>query len=121
MEWMVYPNPATNMLYIQPFRQIEQIAIYGLMEGVLSDNSNQGGQYAILDVSTLPAGIYMICHTQAAGNNVYKFLVANEGGILVIWILSSCSRQQTFNVNIESEFNAKCYISFCCLWRIISI
>ena len=77
MEWMVYPNPATNMLYIQSRSgQIEQMEIYGL-DGrcVLSDNSNQGGHYAILDVSTLPAGIYMLCHTQAAGTTYISSFV----------------------------------------------
>ena len=37
--------------------------------------ANQGGQYAILDVSTLPAGIYMICHTQAAGTTYISSFV----------------------------------------------
>ncbi len=76
-EWMVYPNPATNMLYIQSRSgQIEQIEIYGL-DGrcMLLDYNNQGGQYAILDVSSLPAGIYMICHTQAAGTTYITSLV----------------------------------------------
>lgn len=77
LEWMVYPNPVTNVLYIKSRSgQMEQIEIYGL-DGrcVLSDNSNQGRQYAILDVSTLPAGIYMIYHTQTAGTTYISSFV----------------------------------------------
>ena len=75
MEWMVYPNPATNMLYIQSRSgQIEQMEIYGL-DGrcVLSDNSNQEDN-TLYWMSQLYLQVSICYIYTSSRHNVYKFL-----------------------------------------------
>lgn len=70
-EVTIYPNPARNTLFIEGLEENERVQIFSL-EGVLLSETltdDEGG--CCLEVSTLPAGIYMV----RSGNSCHRLVV----------------------------------------------
>ncbi len=61
-DWVVYPNPASTLLYIQmPAQQIiDAVLIYNLMGQLVSRTSHAGTSSASVDVSSLDNGMYIL-------------------------------------------------------------
>lgn len=72
----IYPNPATNEIRIQSAEfRIERIDVYDLVgEKILHRTCNRENKI-VLDVKTLPVGIYFITVTDEQNNSVTKKIV----------------------------------------------
>ena len=69
----VYPNPTKGILHIDRPNDIDSVTVYDLTGAkVLSTDLPKNN--AELDVSNLPAGIYLLRITHEEGNNYIKFL-----------------------------------------------
>ncbi|MBK5285958.1 MAG: T9SS type A sorting domain-containing protein, partial [Bacteroidia bacterium] len=74
----VYPNPATGEIQIATNRgqaAIEQIEIYDLLGVKVLKYSMQGEYKAVIDIHTLPPGIYFVAAVDGANNSVTKKIV----------------------------------------------
>jgi hypothetical protein len=63
----LYPNPAAEVVTIESSCEIETVTIYNMVGQVVNIVDNINEQKAILDVSNLPQGHYII--SVASGNN----------------------------------------------------
>ena len=76
--WLVHPNPTSGLIHIvsqTKERQIEMVEVYNangqLMKKFLSNAQN----YATVDLSSAPAGIYFIKIRDTVGNQVWQKVV----------------------------------------------
>lgn len=56
----VYPNPATDVVYVEAGEDIESIAIFNLTGAMVSAQANVEGSKATINVSNLAAGSYIV-------------------------------------------------------------
>jgi len=71
----LYPNPATDILYIQwDTGQMKDIVIYDIMGRIRLETTGNGGMH-FLDVGHLESGIYFI---QNENNSYSKFIIADK-------------------------------------------
>lgn len=66
----IYPNPATDILHIEG-DDLQEIAIYDISGKILFQETDLA---QLLNVSTLPAGIYFVKANTAKGTAVQKFV-----------------------------------------------
>lgn len=77
----VYPNPADDQLFVQYHQTCSEVTTFTLMniqgQQVISTTSAQAVKDGIqvIDISLLPAGIYVLETSNSAGNSVVKIVI----------------------------------------------
>ncbi len=74
----IYPNPANNMLYISNIAGINKVEIYSVVGNLvksIEDFPNSRGQAGI-NVSDLPAGMYIIRINGTPKNTTSRFVIS---------------------------------------------
>jgi len=77
----VYPNPADDQLFVQYHQTRSEVTTFTLMniqgQQVISTTSAQAVKDGIqvIDISLLPAGIYVLETSNSAGNSVVKIVI----------------------------------------------
>ena len=75
-EFKLYPNPANSTLFISDVNNMKSIEIYSIVGNLVSktDVSQNNGQYA-LNVSNLPAGLYIMKAIGAKEDKAVRFVI----------------------------------------------
>ena len=80
-EWLIYPNPATDRLQIEPLDPAVEFSYYRIFDNsgkrIISDRAAPQQQNSI-DVSDLPAGVYYLQLLDASGYQVAIEKVVKE-------------------------------------------
>ncbi len=66
---MIYPNPASDVLYIENAFEVREIRIMNILGQMVLDMPVQNKNFVELNTSDLKAGVYMLC---VYGENGYK-------------------------------------------------
>jgi len=67
----IYPNPATNMLFVKGLTATSVISIYDLNSKLLIRNQMTNNQ---IDIADLPAGLYTLRMENSKGRSTVKFI-----------------------------------------------
>jgi hypothetical protein len=57
---VVYPNPASNIVYIEYTRPVTGIEVYNILGQVMGEFKTTRSRNYVLDISELPNGMYYI-------------------------------------------------------------
>ena len=77
-EVLVYPNPAQDVLWVQPKDQvIEKLELFDLVGGLISDLSDQVRSQPSfrLSIAAIPRGIYVLKITTPQGSYLKKIII----------------------------------------------
>jgi hypothetical protein len=71
---MIYPNPATDALNVVSVDAVSRASVFSLTGSLLTDRTLSSATSFSLDVTSLPAGVYMLRLVTTKGTTVNRFV-----------------------------------------------
>ncbi len=69
----IYPNPATDKIEVESNEAITSLKVYNLM-GTMTYSASDCGKHAVIDLSSMPAGVYFVQVITSTTNQTRNFV-----------------------------------------------
>lgn len=74
---VLYPNPASDVLYIEHVRPVTEIRVFDILGQVVGDFKTAGSRNYVVDISELKKGVYFV-RIRDEENNIYSQKVLKQ-------------------------------------------